>query len=187
MRWTASACLFVAAAALSGCVPIPSLYGVVDGPGTPCPEVVGQWRDPADSTNTIRFVRDSTGACTFTLPRSEVPDVRFAIRFERLGGRTFGDLVVNLATLTGGDDLSPFVLPAHLFARMEVKGDTLRMGLLDDEWVEREVRAHRVRARLEKPDGDRVLAEGPEGLRRLLAHAAPDDDAFIVLEFVRER
>lgn len=164
----------VAMLGVAGCLPVPSLHPLVEGDGLEVPAVLGTW---SGSNEVIRFERDEPGGYTMSAPESEAPAERFTVKFTRLGGRLYADVRLEPKSLPGGDR-HPFLLVTHVVCRVDLAGDTLRLGALDDDWLAGAVRDGRVRARFERTREGVVLTETTAGLRRLLERAGPDDAAF---------
>ncbi len=186
MRFPALGLVALAGVLVAGCIPVPSLYPAAEGRGVEVAGIEGEWWDPGDPSGALQFERDSTGAYALAMPRTDLPDMRIDVTFFRLGERLFADLHVDPESMPGGD-ARPLLLPMHLFARVQLEADTLKLGLLDDAWVESAAKRHRIKVRFEKPGGELVLTEPTPGLRRMLEKLGGEDAAFITTAYARGR
>jgi hypothetical protein len=167
--------IMLLAACAAGCLPVPSLYPLVEEEqGIAVPEIVGTW---GDSSQTVRFDLEHGARYTMTNPDSADSTERFRVLFARFGGRLFADMVADPRSLPGGDP-SPWLWPMHLVYRVDVAGDSLRLGFLDDKWVKGALARHQLKARHEMPEEDVVLTEKTAGLQAMVRKIANVDAAF---------
>jgi hypothetical protein len=83
----------------------------------------------------------------------------------------------------GTDD--SFSIPAHVFLRVSIEGDTLRAGLLDPEWLGKAVEQKKV-AIPNVLAGDRIiLTASTKELQEFVIWHALDEEAFPPAEFRR--
>lgn len=185
MRCRASLALAILALGVAGCLPVPSLYPLVEeGKGIAAPQVVGDW---ADSTTTIRLALERGTRYVMSNPDSGDASPRFRVQFTRLGDRLFADVVPDPGSFPGGDQ-EPFLWPMHTVFRIDVAGDSLRMAFLDDEWMKQALDRREVKVRHERPNDEIVLTERTAGLQAMVRRLANVDAAFdSSAKFLRRR
>lgn len=170
--------LVVCAALLGGCGPVMSLYPLVGAnDAVEVAGVEGRWRDADGATCDV--VREGT-AYRFTW-RGESDTARVDVRFVRAGGGLLADIAS-----TGPDD--GLAVPAHYVARARVSADSLRLELLDEDWVKSHRGPFWHRVRTADPGGTLVITEPTPGLRRFAARALRAEGAFTAwMDMGRER
>lgn len=175
MRTWMLALVAVVAFSTAGCLPVPSLYPLVEEEKSlAVPGIVGEWRD---SSMTVRFDLERGTRYTMTLADSADSSSRYTVLFARFGGRLFADMIADTKTLPGGDQ-SPWLWPMHLLYRVDFAGDSLRLAFLDDKWVAEALARRHLKVRHEEPRAGLVLTEKTEGLQRLIGRIANEDAAF---------
>ncbi|RMF32039.1 MAG: hypothetical protein D6765_00910 [Bacteroidetes bacterium] len=70
------------------------------------------------------------------------------------------------------------LLPVHTFARLDWKGDTLRIHLFDYDYITDLLREKRVRIRHENQDGQYILTAPPRELQKFVEKYADDERLF---------
>ena len=97
----------------------------------------------------------------------------------KLHGRLFIDVVQTAVELDGKPSERQITFPGHMFGRISIDGDTLRMSFLDDEWVGRAIAAGAVSIDSEDEDHQpRVLTATTAELQKFVVDHADDDQAF---------
>jgi hypothetical protein len=135
----------VLALLLAGCwtVSIHPLYTKNDIVSEPL--LVGQWGDP-DNDRGEMWVFAEAGENLYTLTAKEngKPDAVFEARLLRLKNHLFLDLLPKPPE-GEGDFYAIHLLPAHSFWRVEVSEDSLRLAMLNREWIEKEITEGRLK------------------------------------------
>jgi hypothetical protein len=142
------------------------------------PSLLGTWGEEG-SSESWTFVKSGDNAYVLTDKEGDKL-TNFDAHLVRLGNLRFLDLYPQ-----GIDD--SFAIPAHLFLRVCVDGDTLRAALFNPDWLKDAVtRGVTDIAHLRLRDSI-VLTASPKELQRLVVQCAFDEEAFPVAEFYRQK
>jgi len=164
----------LAIALCSSCVPLASIYPLWDGNNTAeLPGLAGTWTETDGST--LAFVKSDAAKYELTYSSNDGVS-RYEVRPVVINGRFFLDFYPDgeaLEKRLEGEAYLPLI-PAHFFGRIVLKGDTLQLGLLDDEAVEKKVKDGGLAVPLLKRDDDLVLIADTKGLQTLLDRFADD-------------
>jgi len=106
----------------------------------------------------------------------EVP-AHFETHLVRLGDYLFLDTYPDDDEIEN-DFYKLHLVPAHIFGRVWISLDTLRLSLLDADWLKKNLEKGSVKLAHEIVDGSLVLTAEPEKLQAFAKKYADDPDAF---------
>lgn len=167
---------------LAGCVPtsVNQLYLkkdlIVD------PELIGTWGNPnnLEGTRLIFTQADSSSySMAYYESRQEsgepVSFAEFRAHLIRLGDNLFLDIYPRIPP-----DLNQFYMvhfaPTHSFMRIDIAGDTLKIGLFDYDWLNKNLESGKIKIDHIYREGQIVLTASTEELQKFAAKYA--DEAF---------
>jgi hypothetical protein len=158
----------------SSCVPLSSIYSLWDEHHTAeLPGLEGTWTDMDGST--LVFVKSE--AAKYKLTYSGKDGVsRYEVRAVDINGRFFLDFYPDQKVLEKrleGEAYLPLI-SAHFFGRIVLSGNSLQLGLLDDEAVEKKVKEGGPAVPLLKWEDGIVLTADTKSLQTLLDRFADD-------------
>ncbi|MEE9565897.1 MAG: hypothetical protein V3W17_00185 [Desulfobacteria bacterium] len=85
-------------------------------------------------------------------------------------------------------------LPTHAFLAFELEGDVLKLGMLDDDWLQEKLESGETDIKYARPPGDRSgcpylvgLGSSTEELQRFFLKYGEDEDAFEWEEFQKQK
>jgi hypothetical protein len=159
------------------------------------PGFAGTWLSVDDKGKTEEgglwtFAQDIKQGYTISLHDDSQPDVKasWEVRLFRVNGQLFLDAVQQQTKYQDTDVLELFI-PGHMVGTAKLAGDTLSLRFLDDEWMDKALKANPALVKHVRVDeDDAVLIASTTELREFaLAHAA-DAKAFSVsFDFVRKK
>jgi len=140
------------------------------------PALVGQWETTSDENWVFRKMEDNHYNVTLKFDRSD--SLVLEGRLLRLGDYTFMDVTSGEQV---GDNL--LVIPAHVFLRLSLEGDSLGIAYLDDSWLRKnsDLIKHEV---LDKHGI--VLTASTKELQDFVMKHAEDEKAFSMAWFRRQ-
>jgi hypothetical protein len=171
-------CLF-----LGGCAPVMSLFGLYDKDSlTNDDRIVGNW-EILDETN-----KDKTDCCmvfaksgdgySMTVPDPENKETWYSVtHLVKLGDAMFVDIETDTKKLEKNSRVPFPVTNLHLFGRIWIEKDTIRMGLLDDDGMKKAVSSGKTRLTYVHAD-DLLLTSTTEQLQTFAREHVNDKDAF---------
>jgi len=170
--------------ALSGC--IPSLHPLYLPENlTAVKAIEGKWVTDGtqETTETWEFLqRDSLG---YTLNYSENDQSgRFDARPLMLGTYLFIDVKPNPPD-SDNDVYQGLMLPLHLFGRVWIQGDSLRIAWLDGDYVKDQVDKGDAGVTIDDMDEDQILTSSTQELQAFVLRHVDDSDAFYPVRLVR--
>lgn len=182
---------------LGGCGSAGSIQPLETGePLTESSNLMGKWVTvDTDNNEQEYFLVDSAGADTYVVsnlkPKEELQKV-YQVSLVQAGSYTFLDVAFDGAT-SGQEHASVHdmgALPIHFIGRVWVKGDDLRLGLLNYEWLKRMTSTGKLNLSFieRREDGDTLLLLTAESdkLAEFVRQYAEDPEAFsTVLTFHR--
>ncbi len=175
-----------AAAVMFGCVP--SLQPLYTGKDLVFePKLIGTWAS-ADNKQALAFNKGSDDKSYEVLATDENGAVsKLDAHLVRLGNDLFFDTTVKDADLKG--DFAKFhLLPAHLFTKITLSGDTLTYAALNFDWIKKQNEAKKLALRHEVIEATVVLTAPTKELREFLRKNAGTADAFQTpVEFKRKK
>ena len=159
---------------VSGCVP--SLHPLY-GPNTKLiiePSLDGTWinesgneswdfHQAGDSTYELLYAQDESAA-------------HFVARVFKLDGKLYMDTYPDEEI--DNDFYKLHLVPAHIFGRVWIDGDSLKMNMLDGEWLETMIDSDELTIAHEVIDGGTVLTASTDDLQNLAIKYADDPEAF---------
>lgn len=172
----------------AGCVPtsVNPLYFkkdlIVD------PELIGTWGNPNNLQGTrLIFTRGDSSSYTMAYYESKKETgepgsfAQFEAHLIRLGDNLFLDIYPRIP-----QDLNQFYMmhfvPTHSFARIDIAGDTLKIGLFDLSWLNDNLENGTVKVPHEYSEGQVVLTASTEELQKFVTKHAdvafPYDSAY---------
>ena len=81
------------------------------------------------------------------------------------------------------DLIYPFI-PSHIFGRVRFEKNNVRLDLLDDDWVKKQIQAGTLGlAHVDTPDGQ-ILSAPTEELRKFALEHVNDEKAFAFTEYL---
>lgn len=129
------AALAVAAACFSGCVVLSVAPFYTEKDLTFDPALLGAWRDVQATNNLWVFEKEDTNVYRLTLVDGDNKNLTHA-RLFKLDGHLFLDMVTPKVDLKeNGKQMFPPPIPAHTIARVEQITPSLRVALLNFEWL----------------------------------------------------
>jgi hypothetical protein len=179
----ATACL-PAAAAFGPAVSLQHLLAEKDCEAAP--ELVGQWTSDGDLSGTWRI--DKLGENNYRLIKqhsqsdpSNTP--AFDLCVAHLGGYLFFDAIFQQLTPDGKRSLfredDDLWIPLHFIGRLEIDDSALHFRLLDDDWLQDELKSGRVHLTSSMDDEGLFLLTAPsKELKQFAARFATDPKAF---------
>ena len=136
------------------------------------PALLGTWAEQGDASS--NWTIQKSGENGYRLVSSEGMKTLEG-RLVKLSGRLFLDV-----TPKDGDD--SFEIPAHLFVKVELSGDTLRTAMLDADWVDKTADLKALGLSYIRI-GDKVVLTGPTNqLQSFVVRFAGDETVFSHLE-----
>jgi hypothetical protein len=136
------------------------------------------------------FAQDVEMGYTISLHDDSQPDIKssWEVRLFRVNGQLYVD-AVQQQTRYKGESLMELFVPGHMVGTAKLAGDSLSLRFLNDEWMDKALKANPALIKHEMVDkDDAVLIASTTELREFaLAHAA-DAKAFSVsFDFVRKK
>ena len=176
MRSARPATFLMVAVLLSGC-DVVSIYPLYDDLTLSFePELVGSWKAGDDETWT--FTAGEKNMYRLVVRRLEdhdagetaIEETKFEAAVVRLAGRLFLDLM--------SDDHGSTGAPAHIFARIELGDDVLRIGWLNDSWMKEKLKTDTYISSVAASHGKTVITAPTRDLQSFFRAYAWEDEAF---------
>jgi hypothetical protein len=174
---------------LAGCVPEPSLHPLITENDVVFDEtLVGSWtvvqvngeavgHDVAKVIVRLKFEKSAGNTYELVTFDEQGRPARYKFNLARLGGYLFFDAQPD----PPDDDPAThylYLMPTHIFGRIWIEGDVVRLAFLDDEWVEKMAKQGRLKIAHEKVEGDIVLTALTKDLQSFARKYAQDEDVF---------
>lgn len=168
---------------LSGC--IPSIHGLYTDDDLVFKEtLLGKWVDGSDATWSFAASEDKAYSLDYTEDEMPGDDQKtsgnFQVHLVRLGEYYFLDL------FPGDNDqlkmpslLINTLLPVHIFAKVEFKGEVVIINFFDPDHLQDLLDEGRIRIGYEKTDDFIVLTASTEELQKFVIKYADDENAFL--------
>ncbi|HXW57276.1 MAG TPA: hypothetical protein VEJ67_16115 [Candidatus Cybelea sp.] len=176
----------LALVALSSCVPVFSIHPLyTDKDVVFDPHLLGTWFEPpsSDDHSVVMFERLNTDAYTISITdptKQPSPVETYQAHLVQLNNRLFIDAVQSDIKV-GGDNALVLAVAGHMFGRISLGEDGLRMSFLDDEWIEKALRDGMISIPHETTDdGTPVLTATTLELERFVLAHADDAKAFSI-------
>ena len=180
---TAAACL--PAAAFGPAVSLQHLLAEKDCEVVP--ELVGHWTSDGDLSGTWRLEKLGERSNYRLIKQHSQSDPSNTPAFDlcvaHLGGYLFFDAIFQQLTpdgkrsLLGEDD--DLWIPLHFIGRLEIEDDALHFRLLDDSWLQDELKSGRIHLTSSMDDEGQFLLTAPsKELKQFAARFAADSTAF---------
>ncbi|MBZ5537303.1 MAG: hypothetical protein LAO31_15215 [Acidobacteriia bacterium] len=184
MKWAKILLILLLGLSLCGCVPQLSLYPLWDKEHLASePALVGTWINE-DGTESIQFKEEDQRKYVVVYSAKDgekSSQSSYTMHAVRLDGALFFDFESDQTALE--ERLKPeLYLPlvsAHFFARATVRGDELRLAVLDDEAFLKKVKNDKFDIRYERPNpgnDDHVLSARTEEIQKFLSKHSADQD-----------
>jgi hypothetical protein len=153
-------------------------------------ELLGDWQAGSDlsGTWTVQNFGDRKYRLIQKVGESDTSNKEaFDICVAHLGGYLFFDATFQTVGPDGktvlGDDDNFFWIPLHLIGRLDVVGDALHFRLLDDGWLQDELKSGRLHLTCSQDDeGGYLLTAPSKELKEFAARFAADLKAFSYAE-----
>jgi len=142
--------------------------------------LVGTWQGEGESGGYV-ISKDGSKYAMKTMEEGGLGETyTFEMTLVRIGDKTYADFCApESVQRETGDKWGPMFVPTHLFARWELKGDTLTVWMLDREWVERATQAGTVNLAHTRLDRDTVLITADTAaLQKFLSEQGASSAAF---------
>ncbi|MBU0509135.1 hypothetical protein KKH27_09905 [bacterium] len=170
MRWFLVSVLALALLLLAGCWAVSIFPLYTDKDLIWDKQLVGSWSTSDGSNSIWSFAPSDTNSYVLTVREENERDAQFEAHLLRLKDHLFLDLLP-----AQGDFASDFytghLLPAHSFWRVDLKDDTLRLGMLSMDWLEEAIDKGTVSIpHLERNDGYVLTAPTQELQAFVLSH-----------------
>ncbi|MBP1596596.1 MAG: hypothetical protein H6Q05_1973 [Acidobacteria bacterium] len=193
-----SKCLIGAAAILvifsmSACVPLLSLYPLWDkAHAVDMPGLAGTWIMPDENEKVIIQDAEDIGYLVEYIAREKSKTVSSSYRMHavKLGKTFFFDFEPEERGLRQWSEAEAFlpIVRAHFVVRAELTGDTLKLGILDDERFVKKVRKEGIQIPYAELHGDEyVLTAETAAIQNFLLQYGDDPALWEMNEFQRLR
>lgn len=116
-----------------------------------------------DSTYELLYAQDESAA-------------HFVARLVRLDGKLFMDTYPDEEI--DNDFYKLHLVPAHIFGRIWIEGDSLKMNMLDGDWLDSMLNSGELTIAHEEIDEGTVLTASTEELQKLAIKYSDDPEAF---------
>jgi len=179
MRWKGITLIAATALLLQGCFVL-SLHPLyTDGDTVSESQLLGRWLESPDSPDSsgawVFEPTDEENAYLLKLIKNDSTEGEFQVHLVKLGGNLFMDLFPKEPEHLNEYFVS-HVIPAHSFWRVELEGDTLKLGSLDFDWLKDAMGSGKVDIKHESLENIMLLTAQPSDLQKLLAEHG--DEAF---------
>ncbi|MCM2272930.1 MAG: hypothetical protein NDJ18_10315 [candidate division Zixibacteria bacterium] len=171
----------VLTAALGGCQPsILPYYSITDV--TSLSGLVGIW-EPADGEEeTWAITGDSSRYNIIHKTPERIKE--FEMRLFKLNGKYFGDIVQPIKYSQDAFDPDLYA-QQHLLARLILSGDTLQVGILNDEWFVQMIDDEAITVPFVEMSSGYLITATADQMRPVILKYADDPDAFPIAALVR--
>ena len=150
------------------------------------PELLGDWHAKDDLNGTWAIQKFSGRRYRLIQKVAELDNANkaaFDICVAHLGGNLFFDATFQQVRPDGqavlGEDDNLFWIPFHLIGRLDVEGNALHFLLLDDTWLQDELKSGRLHLTCSQDDEGQYLLTAPsKELKEFAARFASDPHAF---------
>jgi hypothetical protein len=140
------------------------------------PALVGTWfGDGGEGEGSWTFEKFGDKDYSLVVKEEGDEQVEFRVSLVSLENRIFLDLFPEDGV---NDPYIPFYIPTHLFFRIWIEGDVLRIAMLDIEWFMKSIEENEISIRHEVLEGFIVLTASTEELQGLVLKYADDEQAF---------
>jgi hypothetical protein len=171
------ASLALMAIAIVGCMP--SLHPLYSAENlTSLPGLSGTWEGNADESGpeTWQFSQVDSVSYTLEYTENEAPG-EFDTHIVKLGNHLFVD-IAPIGPETENELYRGLLMPVHMFGRIWLKGDTLRIGWLDGDWLSQQIDSGLIELGCETMDEDRLITASTAQLQEFAQKYADDTLAF---------
>ncbi len=172
-------CLF-----LYGCVPVLSMFGIYDTSSlTNDDQLPGSWEIVYDNNKEepdccFIFTKSGNGY-SMTVPDPDDKEIWYSmVHLVKLGDAMFVDFEPNTEKPAETTRVPFPATKVHVFGRIWIDKDSIRMGLLDDEGMKGAVASGKTRLTYVNGDDGVVLTSTTEQLQAFAREHADDKDAF---------
>jgi len=160
---------------LTGCVPcLHPLYTEKDR--TTESDLLGTWRQ-ADSKDTWEFESGADESYVLTYTEKSVA-ARFRATLLQLGEHLFLDLYPAEESGVKNDLVKLHFVPAHTFALLRIKGDTIELAMMDNDWLQAKLSRKELTIPHEVIEDGVVLTASTKQLQEFVLKHAVDPQAF---------
>jgi hypothetical protein len=183
-----AAAMFVAALLIAGCEPINSLFALYTNDDKVFEEnLIGEWKEVSEPGNSVQedlrwvFYRDGDSFAYKTSLISLEKKGGFLSkgRLVQLGNFQFIDFEADETSVDSGDAAVPFpFLVSHMFGRIWIEKNTVRIHFLNDDWVKEQLKNGKLDLAHAGPPDNPVLNATTEELRKFSLERAEDKEAF---------
>lgn len=139
------------------------------------PALVGTWAEE-DSKNIWIFLKSGEKAYELVYTEKGTP-AKFSARLGRLGKSLFLDLIPQMPDIRN-DLQQAHLLPTHTFSKVWMEGDTLRLAMLDHDWLKRMIDSRKLKIGHERLGNQVVLTAPTKKLQEFVAKYSEDGKAF---------
>lgn len=167
---------------LGACGPVLSIHPLyTDKDVVFDPALLGSWIDPTDKTGSP-LVFEGGGSNSYKasmrLGNNTNVDGIFEVHLVKLQGRLFLDAIQTKNRISGEETDLGITVPAHVLGRVFVEGSSLRLNLLDEDWIKKELKAGNISIAHEELGEDIVLTASTPELQKFVLTHAEDEGAF---------
>jgi hypothetical protein len=160
---------------LAGCV-VPSLHALfTDEDLVFDPNLIGTWAKEGEE-DTWTFQEGAGKAYKFIYTEKETP-AEFEAHLGRLDKFLFLDTYPEEPEIEN-DLYKLHLIPAHIFFKIWVKDDTLRLAALDPDWLKNMIDQKKVNIAHERVEDSIVLTASTKALQEFVLKYAEDAEAF---------
>jgi hypothetical protein len=135
------------------------------------PALIGTWSGE-DDEGTFSFVQSGEKGYTVTMRDEKGEKEVYSASLGRLGKYWFMD------SSPASDERDYHLITAHLITKIQLDGDTLRMSLLESDWLRGMIDEKKLSIAHVRRDGEIILTASTEELQALLRRIAKDQKAF---------
>lgn len=138
------------------------------------PKLVGTWE--SEGGNLWIFLKSGKKSYDLVYTEKETP-AKFAAHLVKLGSYQFLDLFPTSIDLKN-DLQQAHLLPTHMFFRVWLEKDTLRLAILEHDWLKKMIDENKTNIKHEVVDKRVVLTASTSALQKFIAQNADDPGAF---------
>ncbi len=169
---------------LGGCAPVPSLHSLFTDDEVFFDEaLLGNWEafEDGDRETQVRWTFEKSGQNSYALTRTDQKNkqARYKAHLVRLGTFLFFDAEPDPSSDEPCQDYL-YLMSTHVFGRIWIEGDVVRIAMLDDEWLKKSLENDRAGIAHDEVEEAIVLTAATKDLQDFALNHAQDEEAFSV-------
>ncbi len=167
---------------LGACAPVPSLHSLFTDDEVFFDEaLLGNWAafEDGDRDTQVRWSFEKSGENSYALTRADEKNkpTRYKAHLVRLGTLLFFDAEPDPSSEDSCQDYL-YLMPTHVFGRIWVEGDIVRLAMLDDERLKKSLDKNKAEIAHDEVEETIVLTAATKDLQNLAPNHAQDEEAF---------